>query len=210
MKSDEESPYYKCSAHLFTKHNKSLAIRNVFLSELQMKIIEYEIETDALGTFSGEVPRHCGPIECARRKCEIGINLLGDDAKYCLASEGSFFRHPYISFLPCNQEVLYFVDNQRNFHLHLTHISNDTNYKMQSLDSLEELFKFAESAKFPSHALILRPNDKKNYNTIFKGIKTKEDLIEAFKESIKQSSDHKSLGRNRHESRLKSIENESD
>ncbi len=156
-----------------------------------MSVLEYPIDTDLLGTFSGEVERQGNALECVRRKCEMGLDILGNKAEYGIASEGSFGPHPTIPFLPSDQEIVYFIDRKRGFHLHLMHVSEKTNYQMRSLDSLEELQKFAESAQFPSHALILRPNDKKNYNLIFKGIETQEDLIEAFKESVRHSGDCK-------------------
>jgi hypothetical protein len=73
----------------------------------------------------------------------------------------------------------------------MVHLSEKTNYQMQALDSLEELQKFAESVQFPSHALIVRPNDKKDYSLIFKGIYTQNHLEDAFRESLKRSSDGK-------------------
>ncbi len=184
-------PYNNCCAILTTKHAKSLAIIPPFWNKLGMSILEYHLDTDQLGTFSGEIQRYGNALECVRRKCEIGLELAGKNVEYGLASEGSFGPHPYIFLAPCDQEILYFIDRKIGFHLHLTHISEKTNYLMQSLDSLEELQKFAESAKFPSHALILRPNDKKDYTLIFKGITKDTDLIEAFRESKKHSSDGK-------------------
>lgn len=186
-----KSHYYNCCAILTTKHSKSLAIARPFWNRLGMEILEYHLDTDHLGTFSGETTRYGDALECVRRKCEMGLELVGKDVEYGLANEGSFGPHPYIFFVPCDQEILYFIDRKRDFHLHLTHISEKTNYQMESLDSLEELQKFAESSQFPSHALIIRPNDKKDYNLIFKGITKDSDLIEAFKESKKYSSDGK-------------------
>ena len=158
---------------------------------LGMSLLEYPLDTDLLGTFSGEVERQGNALECVRRKCEMGLDILGDKAEYGLASEGSFGPHPYIPFLPCDQEILYFIDRKRNFHLHLTHLSEKTNYQMQALDSLEELKIFAESAQFPSHALIIRPNNRGDSGLLFKGIDTTAALEEAFKESRKVSSDGK-------------------
>jgi hypothetical protein len=89
--------------------------------------------------------------------------------------------------LPCDHEILYFIDRRNDFHLHLSHLSEKTNYHMQAIDSWEELQKFASRALFPSHALILRPNNMETKNPIFKGINTWQDLEEAFKESLKLS-----------------------
>jgi len=181
--------YHGVCIILPTKHAKSVAIAPPFWERLGASVLEYLVDTDTLGTFSGEVEREGNALECARRKCEWGLDLLGDRAEYGLASEGSFGPHPFIPFLPCDQEVLYFIDRKRSFHLHMVHFSNKTNYRMKALGSFEELQKFANSAQFPSHALILRPNNRENNHPLFKGIDTQDTLEHAFKESRKHSAD---------------------
>ena len=156
-----------------------------------MSMLEYPLDTDLLGTFSGEVERQGNALECVRRKCEMGLDILGDKAEYGLASEGSFGPHPQIPFLPCDQEILYFIDRKRGFHLHMVHLTEKTNYQMRALDSWEQLQQFAETAQFPAHALIIRPNNREDSRLLFKGIDTLAALEEAFKESIKASKDGK-------------------
>ena len=186
-----KSPYHGNCILLATKHQKSLAIAPAFWSSLGASVLEYIVDTDQLGTFSGEVERNGSALECARKKCGLSLDKLGSNVEFALASEGSFGPHPSIPLLPVNQEILYFIDRKRDFHLHLVHWSEKTNYQMQTLSSLEELQKFAESANFPSHALILRPNNRNNKTFVFKGIDTQDSLEQAFRESVKHSSDGK-------------------
>lgn len=174
-----------------TKHAKSIAIAPPFWDKLGASILEYLVDTDTLGTFSGEVERQGNALECARRKCEWALELLGDKVEYCLASEGSFGPHPFIPFLPCDHEILYFIDRRHGFHLHLSHLSEKTNYRTEAVDSLEALQKLAEEAQFPSHALILRPNGRETKLPLFKGIDAQDALKEAYKECLKHSTDGK-------------------
>ena len=174
-----------------TKHAKSIAIAPPFWNHLGASVLEYYVDTDTLGTFSGEVEREGNALECARRKCEWALEILGDKVDYCVASEGSFGPHPFIPFLPCDQEILYFIDRKRGFHQHMVHITEKTNYQMKALNSWEELQQFAEGAQFPSHALIVRPNNRQDSSLIFKGIDTQDALEGAFKESLKASTDGK-------------------
>ena len=171
-----------------TKHAKSIAIAPPFWGRLGASVLECYVDTDTLGTFSGEVEREGNALECARRKCDWAMDLLGDKVEYCIASEGSFGPHPQIPFLPCDQEILYFIDRKRGFHLHLVHVTEKTNYQMKALESWEQLQQFGESAQFPSHALIVRPNNRDS-NLLFKGIDTQDALEDAFKESLKASAD---------------------
>ena len=169
-----------------TKHAKSEAIIKPFWDILGASIMEYVIDTDILGTFTGEVERQGTALECAKRKCELSLEMLGSKAEYFLASEGSFGPHPLMPFIPCDHEVLYFIDKRKDFHLHLSLLSEKTNYQMQEVESLEELQLFASKAQFPSHALILRPINVNN-QLIFKGLDTPASLENAFKESKKLS-----------------------
>jgi len=183
-----KSRYADVSIILTTKHNKSLAIAAPFFKKLGARVVENIIDTDALGTFSGEVERYLTPVNCALKKCQISVDEFGDQQEFFLASEGSFGPHPYIPFLICDHEILYFIDRRHDFHLHLSHISEKTNFRSESLDSLEKLHKFAKMAMFPSHALIVRSHQKDS-NDIFKGITSQDKLEEAFFECLKKSLD---------------------
>lgn len=132
-----------------------------------------------------EIDRVGSALECARQKCQWGMNHL--NSVYGLASEGSFGPHPYIPFLARDHEILYFIGQKHGFHLHESLLSKKTNFQMQTLSSLDELIIFANKAKFPSHALIVRPNLWNNKAIILKGITSLEVLEEAFSKSIKNS-----------------------
>ncbi len=174
-----------------TKHAKSIAIAPPFWARLGASVLEYYVDTDTLGTFSGEVERGGTALECARRKCEWALELLGDKVDYCIASEGSFGPHPQMPFIPADQEILYFIDRKRGFHLHMMHLTEKTNYQMKAISSFGELQQFAVSAEFPSHALIIRPNNRDTKDILFKGIETTAALEEAFRKSLKASADGK-------------------
>jgi hypothetical protein len=170
-----------------TKHAKSIAVAPEFSEILGAAVAEYPVDTDALGTFSGEIERRGSALDCARRKCELGMDLL--NAEFGIASEGSFGPHSFIPFIPGGQEILYFIDHKRNFHLHVSRLSEQTNYRMQAVDSFEALQEFAAETQFPSHALAIRPNLPKSRKSIHKGINTPEEFERSFQLSRGQSSD---------------------
>ncbi len=174
---------------LTTQHAKSIAVAPSFWNKLGASVLEYVVDTDQLGTFSGEIKRKGNALECVRRKCEWPLDRFGDKIEFALANEGSFGPHPRIPFLPCDQEIMYFIDRRHSFHLYLSHLSEKTNYQMDTVDSLEALHKFAKIAKFPSHALILRPNNRESTELIFKGVNSQPALEEAFLQSRKHALD---------------------
>jgi len=189
----KNSPYAGSSIMLTTKHCKGRAISPAFKNKLGAQVVEYAADTDLLGTFSGEIERKGNALECARSKCEWAFRSLGADVKYALASEGSFGPHPFIPFISCDFEILYFIDKKLDFHLQLSCFSEKTNYQMQEIQTFQELKNFAIRAQFPSHALILRPDRKKTAALIFKGITTESMLREAFDRSSELSVDGKIL-----------------
>jgi hypothetical protein len=168
-----------------TKHAKSLAAAPHFHKVLGASVLEYPLDTDSLGTFSGEVDRKCSSRECARRKCEWGLDLLG--VELGLASEGSFGPHPTVPFIPCGHEILYFIDRRRNIHLHVGRLCERTNYRMQAIESYDELLQFAIRAGFPSHGMIVRPTPWQAGQILFKGIDAPDKLESAFHESKRLS-----------------------
>ncbi len=176
--------------YIATKHKKSIACGPPFTHALGATVLDYELDTDTLGTFSGEIERIHTPLECAKLKCEWALRDA-DSIDYVLASEGSFGPDPFIPFLTCNHELLYFIDRKRSFHLHISKISHKTNFRAKTVSSFAELESFAASAGFPSHGLIVRPNRATPLQTMFKGITSLRDLENAFLKCVQMSKDQK-------------------
>lgn len=94
-----------------TKLHKEKVIATILEKELGVScFIDETFETDALGTFTGEVERKLDPISTARQKylratkannCDLGI-----------ASEGSFAPHPSMHLISANDEFLIFIDKK--------------------------------------------------------------------------------------------------
>lgn len=183
----EKSLYVDSLIYLPTLHAKGQAVTQPFFDILGARVVELSIDTDALGTFSGEVARRGSQLECARRKCELALE--SSQARCVLSSEGSFGPHPAISFLPCNYEILYFIDLDRDFHAHLGHISTKTNYQMHVVERWDDVANYAKRCQFPSHALIVRPHIPESSEIIFKGIQSESALKNAFEECKRKSTD---------------------
>lgn len=179
--------YQGCEIILTTKHRKNEVIAPVFKEILSAEIKLCELDTDNLGTFSGENARIGTAEECVIKKCEWGLNNL--NGLYGLASEGSFGPHPFMPFVPSDHELLYFIDQVRQFHVVEKILSPKTNYNMIKTSHIDELYQFLEKIHFPSHAIIIRPNACEDKFVIFKGIQSQSDLEESFSFSLKKSED---------------------
>lgn len=133
------------------------------------------MDTDRLGTFTGEVERVGTPIETAIKKARLGMRGVG--AKLGLANEGSFGPHPYIPFIPGCHEVIVFIDDELGIEIAESIVSAETNYAHIDAHSSDDISDFLQRAKFPAHGLIVRPN------------KTDQSLLSKAKQILTGSSD---------------------
>lgn len=160
---------------IVTKHGKEKVLAPALKEAFGMKHSLATIDTDLLGTFSGEVERVLNPLDAAREKCRLA--LANEDAELAIASEGSFGPHPTFYFLPSDEEILFLVDRKNELEIVVKHTSLQTNYGHFSPDSDEEEVDFLKRVKFPSHALIVKESAY-----VEKGIQTEDHLRRAIKE----------------------------
>ncbi len=160
-------------------HQKEQVLRPLLEANLKVIVsVAHGLNTDLLGTFSGEIARIADPLTTARKKCELAMEL--GDCDLAIASEGSFGTHPSAFFLPANEEWLLLLDRKNGIEIHARHLSTATNFAGQEFSSLEQLDDFAHKVGFPSHGLILRRNQD-NLIGILKGITDLNQLLEAAK-----------------------------
>lgn len=183
--------YYDKTCVIATMHEKEKVIAPAFLDLTGLKMIKTNIDTDKLGTFTGEVERKGTPLMCVSQKCELAMKK--SKATIGIASEGSFGPHPFIPLLSCDHEILYFMDQERGFSLHQSLLSTKTNYRAEAFSDAKQLKTFCDQAIFPSHGLIVRPNKSNKQNFIIKGIQAYDELEEAFLKSCRLSEDGKAL-----------------
>jgi hypothetical protein len=161
-----------------TKHKKEEVIGPLIQSVLGViPFTDKRLDTDTLGTFTGEIERTVSPIEALKKKCDLAFQLTNCDL--AIASEGSFGPHPSLFFVNANEELLLFVDKVNHIEIIVREISTNTNFNGKYIQSVSELKSFATQALFPSHALVLRKS-KDEKTDIFKGIQTEKDLIKTF------------------------------
>ncbi|MEI6310931.1 MAG: DUF6671 family protein [Bacteroidota bacterium] len=159
-----------------TKHEKEKVIAPILEAKLKLQCETVpNIDTDVLGTFTGEIERQDDPITTARNKCKLAQELTNADL--ILASEGSFGPHPTIPFISCNEEHLLLLDVKNQMEFITTFRSMETNFNARTFTTLNEIKKFAHDVLFPSHALIIRPS-KDDYSSIHKGITDEKELEE--------------------------------
>ena len=111
------------------------------------------VNTDLLGSFSGEYPRPEDALATCRLKAEAGMDALG--LELGIASEGAFGPHPVLPFLPIGYEWLTFVDRRHQLIIGEHAISPRINYSSFKAATLEASLGWLEKVGFPSHAVMV-------------------------------------------------------
>ena len=174
-------PYQGTSAALATKHGKENVLRDLF-ANIGVELQKIELDTDQLGTFSGEIPRSKDQLSTALAKARLGISasgfLLG------LGSEGSIGADHQIPFMNSDLETLAWVDTRLGIEV----IQNFRSFEIVAVR--EELTEpvisdeFLNRADFPNHALIVHGSGAHGSGAqIYKGIREFAELERAVEQT---------------------------
>lgn len=177
------SRYSGQSVALPTRHRKDLALAPVFRDALDAVIDVVDIDTDAFGTFAGDVPRVESPLSTAIAKARAG--LAAASAQLAVASEGTIGPDPAIPFVTSDIEVLAFVDSVHDVTISQHHRSTEivaVRAEVRPGDDIDELLARAD---FPRHGLIVKPSAGIQ-GPIVKGLSDAAQLVRA----IEQVSSH--------------------
>jgi hypothetical protein len=168
-----------------TKHEKEKVIAPIFEKKLGVYcFVDHSFDSDAFGTFSGEIQRAPHVIDVLRKKCVTAMEKNKCDLG--IASEGSFGPHPTLFFVPADDEFVIFIDQKNNLEIIARVTSTATNFNAAEVQEEKDLIAFANQVKFPSHALILKKS-KDDFSEIFKGILNENELKLIFHKFKKNS-----------------------
>jgi len=184
--SDGTHPYAGAAVALTTLHGKADALAPAFAA-IGARLVAVEgVDTDVLGTFSGEIPRRSSPLDTATEKARMGMRASG--LPVGLATEGSFGPDPVLGLLPLHREIAVLVDDARGLTVFETLATHETNLGGRSIASADALTD-AELARwgFPAHALIVRAEQAPPDAPVRKGICDHGALERAIEECLAAS-----------------------
>lgn len=172
--------YHGRVAALASCHGKEVAIGPALLQWAGLRLaVPPGIDTDQLGTFTGEVPRPASMVETVRRKAEMGMAAAG--LPLGLASEGSFGPHPMVPFLASSQELLLFKDAESGIEVIETLQSDETNFAALDVTPDADIDAFLARVMFPGHAVVVRAEGR-----ISKGIRDRAALDRLITQGLAQ------------------------
>ena len=157
------SPYSGVTVALATRHGKEKVIGRALRWGLGAELLHVRaVDTDALGTFCGGVPRQGSAREACLAKAEAALASGGTE--FAIASEGSFGPHPHLPFLAAGLECLVFLDRRRGLTISEQGLAQRTNFSHRLVAAASasgpdpDVQRWLEQVGFPSHALIVRPH----------------------------------------------------
>lgn len=186
-------PYAGHRAVLATMHGKEAAISAVLFDRLGLVVgTAPNLDTDVLGTFTGEVPRTGTIREAAIAKARLGMAATG--LPLGIASEGSYGPHPHIPFVAGGIELMVLVDDERDIVVS-EHLIEDTPvFDHAVAHPNDELGAFLDRIGFPNHALIVKAAEARvAAGPIYKGLRGKEALASAVIHCAAHSRDGRAL-----------------
>jgi hypothetical protein len=175
------------TAVLATMHGKEQAIAPVFKDALKVDVlVPVDFDSDQFGTFTRDIPRAGSQLESARKKALAALEVTGCDLG--LASEGAFGPHPAMPWVACDRELVLLIDRQHDLELVGEVLSASTNYRQTTIASVAEALTFAAEVQFPSHGLVVMPQQTpEQEQTIHKGITQQEQLVAIVERLLKDS-----------------------
>ena len=150
------SPYVGKICVIATMHGKEAAIAPVLRRRLGMNpTTTSTLDTDSLGTFSGEIPRAGSMDDAAVQKARLG--MLEANVSLGVASEGSFGPHPATPFVAAGRELMVLVDDERGIVIRDQLLDQNPMFD-HIVASTHALESFLRRMDFPKHAAIVRPS----------------------------------------------------
>jgi len=184
--------YHGRRAVLATAHGKAAAIAPVMKARLGLEIeVPAGLDTDSLGTFSGEVARFGTMEETLERKAQLGLEAV--DLTLGIASEGSYGPHPHLPFLGAGLERMMLLDTVLGYRIQESLFEDSPVFESAEIANLAELKPFIERSRFPSHAAIASPVGAGSAAITFKGLRSVDELHHAVRVSLEASPDRRAL-----------------
>jgi len=174
-------------------HGKEAAISPAFWKTLGVRVETLiGINTDALGTFTGEIARFGTIRETAIAKARLGMTAMG--LSIGVASEGSYGPHPHIPLIAGGIELMVVVDDDLGIVVSEHLIDDAPVYDYVVTSEIGDISSFLDRICFPSHALIVRPHETDDREAmIYKGLRSVEALIDAIGSAAGHSDDNRAL-----------------
>ena len=164
-----------------TMHGKERVVAPLFFARLQIDVwVARGIDTDALGTFTGERPRRGSAKDAAIAKARLALEAC-PAATYGIGSEGSFNPDSVLPFVTSGHEVIALTDRDGKLALFGHDVTTETNCTEVTVTTIDEARDAARRFGFPNHAAVVTHA----HDVLVKGIQSEDDLRATVAETLR-------------------------
>ncbi len=178
-------PYHAHRAVLSTKHDKLPLVEPSLALHVGLIVDTIPVDTDQLGTFTGDIARSESAWDTAIAKARLGMRAAR--CSIGLASEGSIGPHPNAPFINVAVELVVLVDDELGIIVGETETSLDITAVSADISPDDDIDDLLRRGQFPAHAMTVRPAAGAT-QPIYKGIRTRHELTLAVGECAAVSS----------------------
>ncbi len=170
-----------------TIHGKDLAVAPPFRRLLGAEVVVApDVDTDTLGTFSGEVARPGPVVETCAIKAELAFRTL--DVDCAIASEGSYGPIERVPLRPAGVEIMAFVDRRRGLRIIETLATHRTNWRLLRFKAGDPAAPVAVKALgFPEYGVFVIANS--DASRPIKGLTRLDEVVSAIDQEASRSDD---------------------
>lgn len=169
-------------------HAKELAVAPPFRRVLGAEIVvATELDTDALGTFSGEVPRPDALVETCAIKAELAFRTV--DADCAIANEGSYGPINSVPLVPSGIEIMAFIDRKRGVKVTEILPTHRTNWRLLRFKAGDpNIPRAVKAIGFPRYGVFVLCSSDMDH-PIKTGLDTLDDVVSAMNQEANRSED---------------------
>jgi hypothetical protein len=183
-------PYAGQRIGLASMHAKEQALAPPFRRVLDAEIVVApQLDTDELGTFSGDVPRPDALVETCALKAELAFRSL--DVDCAVANEGSYGPIDIVPLNPGGVEIMAFLDRRRGIRIIETLTTHRTNWRMLRFAAGDpNIARAVKAIGFPRYGVFVNSTD---LSQPVKGLSTVDEVVSAVNREASRSSDGMAL-----------------
>jgi len=168
-------------------HEKEQALGPAFRRVLGAEVLSApELDTDALGTFSGEVPRPDALVETSLLKAELVFQAMDVDCG--MASEGSYGPIDRVPLISSGVEILAFIDRKRGIRLIDAFPTHHTSWRLSRFRAGDPArLAVLRAMGFPRFGVFVACSSDMDHPV--KGLATEEEVIATMDREAERSTE---------------------
>jgi hypothetical protein len=180
-------PYAGQRIGLATIHAKERAVAPPFRRVLDAEIVVApQIDTDTLGTFSGDVPRPDALVETCVLKAELAFRT--SDLDCAIANEGSYGPIDAVPPTSSGVEIMAFVDRRRGIRVVETLATHRTNWRLLRFRAGDPAVpKVVKAMGFPRYGVFVVCSS--DWSRPIKDLASLHDVVAAMDREARRSED---------------------